>query len=163
MSLPQEDRVPSHRSEDAVAAFAALVLAVASVGCASRPKGAQSGDAWSALSGTSWRLLHLEAQDVLAGTIVMLSIDRDGSVSGKAQNRYMGTLTRRGAAGLTIGPLAVTRMHRDEPPGAMEQESRYLRLLESADSFEADQDALRLLSGSTVVLDFARDERGRDS
>ncbi len=78
----------------------------------------------------------------------------EGTVSGVAGcNSYSGSYATDGDA-ITIGPLAATLMFCEQPEGAMEQETLYLRLLQEADSYRVSDDTLTLLQGETVLIEF---------
>ncbi len=78
----------------------------------------------------------------------------EGTVSGVAGcNSYSGSYTIDGDA-IRIGPLAATLMFCEQPEGAMDQETLYLRLLQEADGYRVSDDTLTLLQGETVLIEF---------
>ena len=60
---------------------------------------------------------------------------------------------------MTIGPAGSTKMYCGEPEGTMEQEARYLTLLESVAGYRIDGDRLDLLDGAgKPLLSFRADQ-----
>jgi len=104
------------------------------------------------LTGTDWRLTRYDngKQALVAplrGTAPDLMLGDDGSLQGTSGcNRFRGgyTLNRDW---LAFGPIASTRKVCPEPPGAMEQESAYLRALESVAKYRIEGGELTLLNG----------------
>jgi heat shock protein HslJ len=110
------------------------------------------------LTGTLWTLesYSLEGDavsSVIAGTTVTAEFAPDGNVTGSAGcNRYFAAYEVSGKT-MTIGPAGSTKMYCGEPEGIMEQEARYLSLLESAAGHRIDGDRLDLLdeAGKTLL------------
>jgi heat shock protein HslJ len=97
-----------------------------------------------ALETTSWTLTTLAGNPITENTRITLEF-RDGGLSGSAGcNSYRGNVTVEGNT-LTISPLITTRKACDET--IMTQEVNYLRLLQSATTFERTETTLTLLSG----------------
>jgi heat shock protein HslJ/uncharacterized membrane protein len=84
------------------------------------------GEIMTAIEG-GWRVIRIEGAQPPEGVTVTVMFGRDGQVSGRSGcNRYSGGYTLTGE-GLTIGPLATTRMAC--PPPGMETEQQVLGLL----------------------------------
>lgn len=95
------------------------------------------GDPATLLTGGEWLLQDMPG-GIAAGTRGTLRFDPAGRVSGEAFcNRFGGPYTLTGET-LTIGPLAATKMA-CEPP-RMEQEQRFLALLEAVVGFAVEAD-----------------------
>ena len=98
----------------------------------------------------------MDGEPVLAGTEITLAFDAAGRVSGNAgANNYFASFERSGASGLSVSPIATTRMFRAEPAGVMEQEARYLALLQAVDAFRLDGNRLELHTAGRSVLHLA--------
>ena len=83
--------------------------------------------------------------------VVSYAVFSDGTVTGSAGcNNYNGGYETDGAS-ITIGPLVSTLMFCD---GAMDQETAYLALLGSADSYEVSGDQLTLSKGDTALIKY---------
>jgi heat shock protein HslJ len=101
------------------------------------------------LEGTDWVLVTFldgaTAASVLNGTEVTLRLEQ-GSVTGTAGcNSYGGTYTWQGDPNLGIGPLNSTKMFCESPAGVMEQEGKYLDLLQRVTWFKLAAGQLTLL------------------
>lgn len=110
-----------------------------------------------ALEGTEWTLTTLlegeTAAAVLGGTTITLRLEQ-GRLGGTAGcNSYGGDYTREGDT-LAVGTLVRTLMLCADPPGVMEQEDRYLELLQGVTALElaAGRLTLRAADGSGLVL-----------
>ena len=109
------------------------------------------------LAGTLWTLesYSLEGEavsSVIAGTTITAAFAPDGNVTGSAGcNRYFAAYEVSGST-MTIGPAGSTKMYCGEPEGIMEQESRYLSLLESVAGYRIDDDRLDLLNETGKAL-----------
>jgi len=68
-------------------------------------------------------------------------------------NRYAGPYVRADEE-LKIESIGATRKFLDKPPGAMDQEGRYLKLLETADRWEFRGGWLDLKHGEKSILVF---------
>jgi heat shock protein HslJ len=88
---------------------------------------------------------------VIAGTVITLTFNADGNVSGRACNSYGGPWKADGTS-LSIGQLISTEMFCTEP-GVMPQESQYLTALASTSSWTLDGGQLTLADaqGRAVV------------
>lgn len=91
---------------------------------------------------------------VIPTTNVTALFGSDGSMAGSAGcNSYTGTYTTSGPNGISVGPLATTRMFCGDP-GVMDQETAYLTLLRTVMSYEVTEDGMLNLmnSAGTPVL-----------
>jgi len=125
---------------------AALILIVLA-GCATTLE-----ERWEQIQGGEWLLAAIEGQPPLAGTEVTLTF-AVGRLYGQAVNRY-GAGYEREEDGLTLEAVHATRMHRDDPPGAMAQEERYLALLGEVDGWRWLHGRFELLRAGEPVLVF---------
>jgi heat shock protein HslJ len=83
--------------------------------------------------------------------VVSYAVFEDGSVVGSAGcNNYNGSYETDGGS-MTIGPLVSTLMFCE---GAMDQETAYLALLGSVDSYEVSGNDLTLSNGDTVLIKY---------
>jgi len=108
------------------------------------------------LTGTEWTLesysLDGEAvSSVIAGTTIT-AVFSDGNVGGSAGCNSYGAGYQADGTNLTIEPPISTKMYCSEPEGIMEQENRYLNLLESAAGYRIDGNRLDLLDDSGATL-----------
>lgn len=101
------------------------------------------------LAGTEWIVTAINADSqgvvsTLTEPQITAAFGSDGQVSGSAGcNRYFAGFSVDGTA-LKIDPPSATKMFCGEPAGLMEQESRFLKALESAVRYR--------ISGSTLEL-----------
>lgn len=97
------------------------------------------GDPRALLSGVeSWSVESLAGEPVLPETEVTLAFDAADRLAGSAGcNRFTGSYAISGE-GLSIGPVAATRMACPEP--IMAQEMRLFELLEAVVSFDIGED-----------------------
>lgn len=110
------------------------------------------------LAGTSWIVtgIHDGKQAVvspLLETELTASFGTDGQVSGSAGcNRYFASFSTASQT-LQIGAPGATKMFCGEPAGLMEQESQFLKALESAATYRISGGTLTLFAadGSTAV------------
>lgn len=105
------------------------------------------------LTGTTWTLTTFVKGDVaespVADTSITMRIDGD-QLSGKACNSYGGTVTQDGSS-FKVGPLRSTKMA-CPGDGVMEQEARYLALLQSVTSMTLDEAGLTLTAPDGQAL-----------
>ncbi|HEU0014501.1 MAG TPA: META domain-containing protein [Longimicrobium sp.] len=130
----------------------ALALMVGSLG-ACLPVQAQGGT--SPLAGTSWRLVELNGQRVVAGgeTLTLVFDAAEPRVSGFGGcNEFFGPYTQSGAS-LRFGPLASTRRACLDP-ALNTQETAYLQALESTTRYAIEGGRLVLYKGNQVVARF---------
>ena len=127
----------------------ALPLLALLATCQSTPRG---GD-WNQSIGKDWNLVRIGGDAVLEGTEIHLTFRGDYHLFGQAANRYVGRYTKDGPE-LKSSQIVATRGFLDEPPGAMAQETRYLKLLEAVDGYSLLNSGARLelMQGSRVTL-----------
>ncbi len=112
----------------------------------------------SGLAGTDWRVTGYNngkqaVVSVLAGTTLTLAFDGDGRASGSAGcNRFTAGYSQDGET-VTLGAAASTRMMCAGPEGIMEQETQFLKALESVATgrLEGDSLELRTATGALAV------------
>ena len=113
---------------------------------------AQSRD----LSGTSWKVTDVNngkqaVVSVLQGSSLTLSFSRDGTVSGSAGcNQFSGKFNADGEK-VIFQPLASTRKA-CTPAGLMEQETAFLRALQSSATVRMEADRLELRDGNGALM-----------
>jgi heat shock protein HslJ len=119
----------------------------------------------TSLTGTTWTLIAYHdgksaLVSALAGTEITARFGGDGKLSGSAGcNNYTALYELDGDA-VTLGPIAATRKMCATPDGAMEQESAYLAVLESAHTYRIKVDTLELIDANGVrVATFAAGAR----
>jgi heat shock protein HslJ len=101
------------------------------------------------LAGTSWDVLAYNngkqaVVSVLAQTKLTAVFGKGGSLTGFAGcNDYTASYTAA-APKLSIGPVASTRKHCEEPAGVGEQETSYLAALETAATYRVEGSRLEL-------------------
>ena len=100
---------------------------IAAAGCSSLPE--RSHQPWDDVVERTWTVTRIDRTPVIAGTRIVVTFGADGTVTGRAQNQFHAAYAVDGHA-LTIEPAAVTRMYFDDPPGAMDQEGRFIVLLQ---------------------------------
>lgn len=94
------------------------------------------GDPAALLGGGEWVMERIADAEPIDDSRITLWFGDDNRVAGSAScNRYMGRYTLTGES-LSFGPLASTKMACAEP--VMEQEIRYLELLQDIRRFELD-------------------------
>jgi uncharacterized lipoprotein YbaY len=100
-----------------------------------------------------WILERYGGEKVLAGTRITAEF-KDNQVTGPAGcNNYFASYERTESA-LEVGPIGSTRMMCSVPEGIMEQESVYLALLESANTYQIEAGRLKVQndSGELVLI-----------
>jgi len=90
---------------------------------------------------------------IIEGTRITATFDgAEGRVNGSAGcNNYFGEY-RIVKNNLSIPLVGNTEMYCMEPEGRMEQETQYLKLLNSAESYEVSDNKLRIYAGSQVLV-----------
>ncbi len=133
------------------ALYALLILVIAIGGlaaCSAEP---------AAIDDTAWVLLRFgeqgNPQAVLEGTEITALFDSaEGQVTGSAgANHYFGSY-QISKNKLSIQEIAHTEMYRLDPEGVMEQETQYLKALQSAESYEISAGKLQITSANQVLI-----------
>lgn len=110
------------------------------------------------LEDRTWVVQEMSIDGTMTAPIVQATpyaVFDNGGIGGSAGcNTYNGGY-EAGSGSITIGPLMTTLMFCEAPQGTMEQESAYLALLQSADSFEVDGDQLTLSIGDSAVIRYS--------
>lgn len=135
--------------------FSLLVLTILLSACSG------SGSATMAsLAGTHWVLEQINGESVIENALPTLSFRGDQEVGGNSScNTFYGAFTAKDGK-LTIDELASTMMACPEPEGLMDQETEYLKALESSASYRIDGDKLLITdSSNAVVLVFSSQDR----
>ena len=108
-----------------------------------------SGAAPSAdLKGTSWVLVEISGQPIVAGSSPTLSFEEEQAGGNGSCNSFGGEYTLDNGK-LTFGPLVSTMMYCEE---TMEQESAYLAALQSAAAYQIEDGRLLILDADGVVV-----------
>ena len=100
-----------------------------------------------------WILERYGGEEVLANTRITAEF-KDNQVIGPAGcNNYFASYERTDST-LEVGPIGATRMMCSDPEGIMEQESGYLALLESANTYQIEAGRLKVqnASGEEVLI-----------
>jgi heat shock protein HslJ len=88
------------------------------------------------LAGRSFTLLNLNGAPVIAGSVITLAFNEDGTLSGSAGcNSYNGRYTANNGQ-ITISELALSLNSCADPPGVMDQETNYVNALRAAVVYE---------------------------
>ena len=112
------------------------------------------------IAGIPWNLERYQQVSgaevpVIQGTEVTALFGPIGTLNGTAGcNSYNGAYTTSGSNGISIGPLATTKMYCGDP-GVMDQETAYLALLQTVSSYEVTGDGtlnLRNSAGTPVLV-----------
>ncbi len=131
-----------------VALLVIIAACIVSAGCTWG--GTTAGPDAGSLAGSAWTLLSYADENgtetpVLQGTTITANFTEGGLVTGSAGcNGYSGSYSVSGTA-IEITSIVSTLMACTEPPGIMDQESRYLDLLGSAAAFRVEGDQLVFL------------------
>ncbi|HUV92672.1 MAG TPA: YbaY family lipoprotein [Anaerolineales bacterium] len=98
-----------------------------------------------------WILERYGGQEVLPDTRITAEF-KDNQVIGPAGcNNYFASYERTDST-LEVGPIGATRMMCSDPEGIMEQESGYLALLESANTYQIEAGQLKVQNASGEVV-----------
>jgi heat shock protein HslJ len=102
-----------------------------------------------ALAGTSWDVLAYNngkqaVVSVLTETKLTAVFGKSGSLTGFAGCNDYDASYKASAPKISIGPVASTRKHCEEPAGVSEQETRYLSALETAATYRVEGSRLEL-------------------
>lgn len=99
------------------------------------------------LEGTSWNLVEIAGQPVVAGSNPTLSFEQ-GQAGGNGSCNSFGGSYEAGNGKLTFGPLVSTLMYCEN---VMEQETAYLAALQDAAGYEIRDDSLLILDADGLV------------
>jgi heat shock protein HslJ len=111
----------------------------------------------SGLENKTWKLesygQQASLQEVLSGTEITATFESNrNQVRGSSgANTYSGSYRLNGSK-LSIQELAWTEMARLDPPGVMEQEAEYLKLINAADGFIIENNKLKITSDDQVLI-----------
>lgn len=98
----------------------------------------------AALVGPTWRLTQLNGQPVIDGTTVTAEFSDEARVAGKAScNQYFGSARAEADGRIAVGLLGSTMMA-CAPQAVMDQETRYLAVLQAVTTFAVSGSELRL-------------------
>lgn len=119
--------------------------------------GSCAGASEGKLAGLEWRAADINGVPAVAGEPVTLRLEAGNRVSGNAScNHY--TAGYRTASNDRIGFEAITSTKKACGPEAMDQERRYLSILESVQSYDFRGDgSLSLVAGDGRAIRFRRD------
>lgn len=93
-----------------------------------------------------WRVVMLEAHRPLNDTEISVDFENPQQVSGNAgENEFQAKLVMTGNGQFDAHDIVVTQRFARRPPGLMEQEGRFLRLLRQADRWEMRDEGQTLL------------------
>ncbi|MCP4303757.1 MAG: META domain-containing protein [bacterium] len=97
----------------------------------------------------------------ISGTELTASFE-DGSVNGIAGcNSFFASYEVDGSS-VTVGPAGATMAFCATPEGIMEQETTYLTLISTADSFTREGDRLELMEGDNILISYRAAESEQD-
>lgn len=100
------------------------------------------------LEGTSWNLVEIAGQPVVAGSNPTLSFEQ-GQAGGNGSCNSFGGSYEAGNGKLTFGPLMSTLMYCEN---SMEQETAYLAALQEAAGYEIKDGTLLILNANGQVV-----------
>ena len=132
-----------------VCARAMLAVLLLATGCASAPPTAPAAFSLPPLEGTAWLAADVDGVGIVDGAPTTLAFGANRRIDGRAGcNRYFGTFEQRGET-VQIKPAGLTRMAC--PAAVMDQERKFLAVLESVTRGRRGGDALELLDGDGRV------------
>lgn len=113
------------------------------------------GTSGGELEDRTWVMQEMTVDDTTAAFaegVVSYAVFSNGTIAGSAGcNNYNGSYETEGDS-ITIGPLVSTLMFCE---GAMDQETVYLTLLGSVDTYSVSGNDLTLSSGDTVLITYS--------
>ncbi len=112
------------------------------------------GDPESLLVGAEWRIVEVDGAPVVPGVPANLHFKADGSLVGKASCNSVGGRFSLTGEGLSLTPLATTKMACEEP--VMQQEQALLAILSDAPKHDFDAQGrllIRASSGEQLVAE----------
>lgn len=129
----------------------AVILLFSFAGC-----GGSSATSVSGLEGPRWVLESYGPQEnpqpLIKGTEITVAFDSaENRIHGSAGcNSYSGGYKLED--GLTLSMLASTEMYCMDPEGVMDQETEYLKILQSAESYTIEGNELRIYCGENILI-----------
>jgi heat shock protein HslJ len=115
-----------------------------------------------ALGGTSWDVTAYNngkqaVVSVLVETELTAMFGKGGSLSGFGGCNEYNASYKATAPKISIGPVASTRKHCEEPAGVSEQETAYLAALETAATYRVEGSRLELrTAGGALAVELHR-------
>lgn len=110
---------------------------------------------WSWISGVVWRVTSIEGRAPTPDTFLWIEFKDHTWLTGSTGcNHISAGYQRRGIDGLKVSNIAATKVHCGQPAGIMQQESRFLHLLENIDAYLAEPDKLILTTNGISMLTF---------
>jgi heat shock protein HslJ len=104
------------------------------------------------VEGTAWQLVTINGAVPIEGSEITLRF-QDGRVMGNSGcNTYGGEYTSRENGAFQVGPIQVTEMGCMDPPGVMDQEIDYLRILQGADTITQSETELTIEGGGNFLV-----------
>lgn len=139
----------------------AVLTALSLIACSATHAGGDvappGGTAWRDVAAHEWRLVEIEGAGPIGGVDVTLAFDEEGRLSGHTgANRYFASVEHDMDGRFAAGQAGSTRMFRDDPPGLMQQETRYLEALTRATGYRIVDGRLELVADGAVLLAFER-------
>ncbi len=101
-----------------------------------------------------WKLTRLDGSAPIENTMITAQFQNGQLTGSSGCNPYTGSYEKSGGS-LSIGSIAVTELHCDQPNGVMEQERGYLTVLPSATSYRIENGALQLIDAAGRTLEYA--------
>jgi heat shock protein HslJ len=116
-----------------------------------------AGDPQGLLQGGDWVVEDIAGGGVIDASRLTIAFDGDAGISGQTGcNRFFGSYTLTGEGLFMAAPFGMTRMAC--ATALMEQEDRFMRVMESITRFDIDDTgALILLAGDAPVIRARRD------
>jgi heat shock protein HslJ len=113
---------------------------------------ATAAERWDKVQDVEWRLVRIEGAPAVGDVSLTFAV---GRLYGRAANRYGARYTRMDDA-LKIDAVAATKSFSTGGAKAIEEERRYLALLEKVDGYDFNGEELELRNGGATVLTFRR-------
>lgn len=104
------------------------------------------GDPKALLLGADWRIVEIDGAPALDGVEARFRFGEDGRLTGKASCNQMSGQWSLGGEGLSLGPMAITKMFCADP-GVMPQEAAVLAVLNDAPRHDFDDQDRLVLTG----------------
>lgn len=116
------------------------------------PAAAEAPDSFPA---SIWKVTSLAGTAPLTEHPITFAIDAEGQINGNASCNRFGGACQFGPGTMEVGPLRTTR--RACEPDIMQQEQKFLSLLEAASSWEISESTLVLRSSSGEITAVRQD------